>query len=331
MPVERHRGEQVVLREAPLHVSVAVTPGSAPFDDPGGEPHRRVVERERERLGVGGVHRHVARDAPCLRRDLRRPVALGLGVVVAGDAAVVEAQQAGHALVHADHPLRGEVPDRGGHERAPVAAVGGVAGVAQHLVHQRVPQRGDLGEADAGAGERRREAEAGQRRHHHVEGVVRIAAVGGRVAERADHVLEVPEGPRPAVAQHQGDRLRTLAARVQVVDRNAVERDAMVLEGVHARLVRAPVVPIAPVADEFGQEVAVHPVAPVGVAEIGAGAPAYEPFVQVGELGVGNGDLEAFRRGAHGCVPPIGCTAVARRRPEAIGSPHRAQAAASRW
>ena len=51
-----------------------------------------------------------------------------------------------------------------------------------------------------------------ERRDDHFESVFRIAPATGRIGERADHILHVPEGPWPAVAHHEGDRILPLPA-----------------------------------------------------------------------------------------------------------------------
>src|SRR5262249_13622317 len=60
-PVEHHVGEQLVLREAPLDVAVAVAPRAELLDDPGAEPGWGVVQRVAERLRLRALDALVAR------------------------------------------------------------------------------------------------------------------------------------------------------------------------------------------------------------------------------------------------------------------------------
>ena len=63
-PVEAHTRQQLVLGEAAFDVAAAVAPVAATFDEPRGQPGRRVVHRPRERLWIFDVHRHVPRRCP---------------------------------------------------------------------------------------------------------------------------------------------------------------------------------------------------------------------------------------------------------------------------
>ncbi len=51
------------------------------------------------------------------------------------------------------------------------------------------------------------EAVAGEGGDHQVEGVGRVAAVGRRVGQRADHVEELDDRARPAVGEDQRQRV----------------------------------------------------------------------------------------------------------------------------
>src|SRR5438094_149985 len=55
-PVEHDVGEDLVLREAPLDVAVAVAPRPELLDDPRGQPGGRIGEPERGGLGFRPVH-----------------------------------------------------------------------------------------------------------------------------------------------------------------------------------------------------------------------------------------------------------------------------------
>ena len=57
------------------------------------------------------------------------------------------------------------------------------------------------------------EPEAGKRGDDHLERLGRIAAVGGRVGQRVDHLGPVPERLGPAVGADQWDRVRPTPGR----------------------------------------------------------------------------------------------------------------------
>ena len=298
-PVEHHRREQVVLREARLHVAAGIAPVAPPFENPGAEADGRIVRHEGQRLRVERLHGHVRgvepharqlRPSRLARGQRRQPrVAEHPGPVVAEQVQPDRVRE-----VDADHVLRVAVAQLAGDERAPVAALRAVALVAQHAAHERVPEVRRAPEVDAGHGQRRGEAEARQRGHDHVEGVGGIAAVGRGVAEGADHVAQVPEGPRPAVREDERDRVRPPPAHVDEVDGRALDLDAEVGQAVHLRLVRAPVVTLEPVFGELTQVGAVHAVGPAVVGEVGRPVDALQPPAQVGQLRVGDGDGEGL-------------------------------------
>src|SRR5262249_1963209 len=59
-PIDRDIGQQVVLREPPLAIAVAIAPGAKLFDAPGGQSHRRVVQAVGQRLRPGPLDLAVA-------------------------------------------------------------------------------------------------------------------------------------------------------------------------------------------------------------------------------------------------------------------------------
>ena len=112
--------------------------------------------------------------------------------------------------------------DGGRHMRAPVAALRPVALVAEPG-HQLIPGVGDALDTPARPRWLAAEPVAGQRRADHVEGVGGIAAVRGRVGQRADHLAELHDRAGPAVRQHERQRVLVRRADVQEVDVEAVD------------------------------------------------------------------------------------------------------------
>ncbi len=95
-----------------------------------------------------------------------------------------------------------------------------------------------------------REPVAGHRRHDDVERVRRIAAVGGRVGERPDHVEHLDDRAGPAVRDDQRQRVLVRRAHVDEVDVEAVDLGDELRERVQPRLETSHVVLVGPVAHE---------------------------------------------------------------------------------
>ena len=140
--------------------------------------------------------------------------------------------------------------DHVGDLRAPVAALRDPAGVAESL-HQLDPGVRDVDGAPSGRRRLLRVAVSGHGGDDDVERVGRVAAVGGRVGERADDVEHLDDGPRPAV--RDDDRQGVLVRRLHVdeVDVEAVDLGQELREGVEPGLEPAQVVVAAPVAGEL--------------------------------------------------------------------------------
>ena len=151
--------------------------------------------------------------------------------------------------MRADQLLGVLVRELRGDRRAPVTAVHGEGSVAEDVAHQSHPQRRGGAHRDAGLRQRARQRVSRQRGHDHVEGVGRIAAVRLRIAQRTDHAVEVPERPRPAMRQHQRQRVRRRAPGMDVVDRHVVEHDAVVLPLIERILERSEIELVAPVGE----------------------------------------------------------------------------------
>ena len=190
------------------------------------------------------------------------------------------------------------VTELGGDQRAVVGSAGGVLGVAEDIGHQRVPAVGHLPVVHV-AGGWRREPEAGQRRHDDVERVGRVAAVGGRVGQRPDHLAPEPERPRPTVREDQRDRRWSVAGLADEVDGHAVDLDAMVVELVDGPLGRAPVKAVDPVVDELAQVARADPIELVLVVGVARPTSVLQTPLEILERGVGHVDHERFERQLH--------------------------------
>ena len=126
-----------------------------------------------------------------------------------------------------------------------VAALGDVAGVAE-AAHQLRPGDSDVARVPADLPRLCREAVAGQRRQHEVERVLGVAAVRGRVGERADGLEELDDRAGPAVRHDQRQRVLVRRLHVDEVDVHAVDLGHELRQRVQSRLARAPVVLASP-------------------------------------------------------------------------------------
>ena len=136
--------------------------------------------------------------------------------------------------------------ERAGHRRAPVAALGEVAVVAE-ASHQCGPGVGDSFDSPPCRCRLAREAEARQRRADHMEGVGGLTAVFRRVRQRFDDLVELDDRARPTVRDHQWACLRMWRALMNEVNVDSVDRRDELVEAVQSRLAIAPVVRAAPV------------------------------------------------------------------------------------
>ena len=179
--------------------------------------------------------------------------------------------------------------DERGDEGAHVPALHAVAVVAEP-VHQLGQRGGGAAVRPAGLGQRTGESVAGQRRDHQVEGVGRVAAVRGRVGERADQVEELHDRARPAVQEQQRGGVRLGGAHVQEVQLGAVDRGDELGIGVERRLVRPPVVLLGPVGGEFAQVGGGDAALPAGAGQVAGPAGPGQPLAEVVEVGLRDAD-----------------------------------------
>ena len=175
-----------------------------------------------------------------------------------------------------------------GDQCSPVTALGAEFVIPQHLLHQSQPQVSGRDKVDARGGQRRGKAKAGQRGDDHIKGVLGVAAKRGRIGQWPDDVLEIPEGPRPAVGQDQRYGIGTLARLMNEVDGNVLDGGRVVGKGVDLALGGAPVVAVQPVLDQLHQVGFVRAVGPVGIIEIVRPAHPAQATPQVGQGLFGN-------------------------------------------
>ena len=120
-----------------------------------------------------------------------------------------------------------------------------------------------------------------------------------RVHEPRNHVEELDDRARPAVRDQQRDGVRVPRARVDEMDRLAVDARAEVLKLVEPRLVRSPVVLVAPVLHQLAQIVDRTTVLPARAHDLVREPGLREPAAQVRKHRVVDADLEPLDRLAH--------------------------------
>ena len=144
-----------------------------------------------------------------------------------------------HVEVDAEQPLGRLAAHRVGDVGAHVAALGDVARVAESA-HQLRPRACDAVGVPAELGRLAREAVAGYRRQHQVEGVPGVAAVSGRVGQRADGLEQLDDRAGPAVGHDQRHGVLVLRAHVDEVDLDPVDLGRELRQRVELRLAVAP-------------------------------------------------------------------------------------------
>ena len=298
-------------------MAVAVAPGAELLHDPGEQPGRRVVERDAERLRLG---RLLERVAGLLALELLHGGEIRLVLVgerapgPSGGSAIGMLRWMRRAV------LRIERADPRRDLRAPVAALRAVARVAE-AVHQLDERPRDAPHVPAARARGLREAVARAATGATTwNASAALAAVRLRVGQPRDDVEELDDRAGPAVREEQRQRVRVRRARVDEVDRLAVDARAEVLELVEPRLLRAPVVLVAPVLDQLAQVVDRDPVLPARALDLVREAGPRQPAAQVVEDRVVDADLEPLDRrrswrGRHAASPtPASLDALLRSR-----------------
>ena len=169
----------------------------------------------------------------------------------------------------------------GADHRADVIGMRGVARVAEPL-HEAGPEPGHAAAGHPAAGPVG-EAEAGHRRHDHVEGVGGVAAVRPRVGEERDQLEHLDEGAGPAVGDEQRHRRRPPPALVDHVDAGAVDPRAEVRHRIHRPLDGAPVEAGPPVPDQLAHVGEARAIVPARALHLVRPARSREPLPQIVE------------------------------------------------
>src|SRR4029453_17993467 len=144
------------------------------------------------------------------------------------------------------------------------------------------------------------EAVAGHGGDDQVEGVGRVAAVGGGVGERADDVQELHDRAGPAVGEEQRQGVGFGGADVEEVDVLPVDGGDELGEPVEPGLLLAPVVAVGPVGGQRFQVAARPPAGPADPGQLVGPAGAVQPLAQVVQVGLGDVDPERPDLGARG-------------------------------
>ena len=94
------------------------------------------------------------------------------------------------------------------------------------------------------------------------------SGVGGRVSERPDHLMKIPERPGPTVTEDQRHRFGAFARLVNEVNRHPINCGLEMGEGVDRLLLPAPVVALKPIVHQLFEIGEVGAVFPVGVGKV---------------------------------------------------------------
>jgi hypothetical protein len=302
------------------------------LDDPGQLADRRVRERVREGLRPGGLLVEVAGPVaeplgPSAPRGEHSLAFFGaqrlefLGGRLGGR--LCAGQQ---VEVDADDSVAVDAAQFAGDGRTPVAALGAEPLVAQAR-HELDPGVGDPACLPAGLPSGPGEPEARNARQHHVEGVGPVAAVRGRVRQRADDVQELDDRPRPAVRDDQRGGVGFGGADVCEVHMRAVDLGGELRPLVEPGLGRPPVVLVPPVPDQLPQVVRRYAVRPSHPGQLVGPAGAVEAVVEVVEVALRDVDEERMETAAavggrrrHG-RDARACSEFPRLRPDALHAP----------
>jgi hypothetical protein len=196
-PVQRQGAQQQVPGEGRLAVGTRAAPGGDLLPDPGSQPRRGVVQRGAQRGGLGRVHVRIAALLAC------PSVHFGEVGLFGGAPRLRRRRQPGGGQVNAGHGAGVGAGEPGGDARPQVTAVRDVARIPQALAHEPMPQPGDCIRGQPPRRNWAGEAEPGQRRRHHRERVIRIAAVRAGVGEQRHDVQVLAERAGPAVGEQQ--------------------------------------------------------------------------------------------------------------------------------
>ena len=191
----------------------------------------------------------------------------------------------------ADQPLGCLAAHRVGDACTHVPALGDIAGVTE-TAHQRRPRPRGPAQVPADLGRLAREAVPGQRRQHEIERVLGVAVVCGWVGERADDLEQLDHRAGPAVRHEQRQRILVTRLDVDEVDLDPVDLGRELWQGIELRLGPAPVVVGLPVTRELLKRRQLHALRPISNKLPGGQTPRGDPAAQLGELLLGDIDVE---------------------------------------
>ena len=249
-------------------------------------PAGESVKREGQRLRTGALD-------PLITGLLARPVRqfaeialLLLGRI--GKGRGIAARGHHQIDVDADHPVLVRIAEPAGDRGAPVAALRAETAIAEHVMHQGGDTIRHFGNAEPLLAGAKRQAVSRQGRRHHGEGVARVAAEARGIGEARNDLEKFEHRARPAVQQKQRHRVGADAGHMQIMQVDAVERDAELRKGVERCFLRPPVKPVAPVFGEFAKISDIGAIGPGLAGRLIGKARAGKTLAQIGDVGVGD-------------------------------------------
>src|SRR5206468_588233 len=236
-PVERHRGQQEIAGDALIDIASRIGPGAPLFQNPGGEPSGRVVQRVSERLGLRGLD--------CLVTIFLLPeclVALAITSLRCGQwprpwSSVRSNLQI--TQVDANHWFGIVQRHERGNPGSEISALSPVALVAQ-TTHEAVPQPGDVLIVHTHLTGPLGKPVTRKGRDDDIKGGT-VDAVGVRIGQEWHERKQLDERARPAMSQDQRNAVPVSGPLMDEVDVDAVELGAELSGRVQLALLCLPI------------------------------------------------------------------------------------------
>ena len=281
-PIEHQVGQQRVHAEGGRGIAAAIAPTAEFLDHPGSQPGRGIAEADTQRVRAGVLQMQIA--GVVIHHRVDGGIGGGAG----------RGWGEGHVDVERDHLGRVILGQAGAQHGAQIAALHAVTRVAQHFGHQMVEGGGDAGDAPAGLIRLAAEAEAGDGGDHHIKAGRVRAAMTRRVGERADQFEEFEHRAGPAMQQQKRHRVGALAAHMEEMQIDAIDRGEKLRLLIEPTLLRAPIEAGAPVIAQGFQIGGVRTIGPAGAGNGGGPAGLFEPALEIGKHVIADRDLIGF-------------------------------------
>src|SRR5216684_5236379 len=176
-------------------------------------------------------------------------------------------------------------------------------------MHEGRDTIGYFGNAEPALAGAERQAIPRQGRRHDGEGVACVAAEACRIGEARNELEKLEHRAGPTVQQKQRHGVGGDAGHMQVVQVDAVERDAELRKSVQRGFRGSPVKMVAPVFGEFAEIDDIGAIGPWITGRLVGEARAGETVAQIGDVGVRDTQREWGGFDGHDPARPVGQTA----------------------